>query len=130
MTYASVQAAHDALTASLEAAAALLPDELRYVVVADLAELTDPPAVALAPPQLRWDGPIELGPREATWTVVLAVSGGAGRDPVADLFRLLPVVADAIEGTADATVRRAEPGVYRAGATELPAYFVFAELAL
>jgi hypothetical protein len=128
VTYASVRAAHDALFASLEAAAAPLPDELRYVVVGDLAELTDPPAVALVPPQLRWDGPIELGPREATWTVVLAVQGG--RDPVTDLFALLPVVVNAIEGTADAIVRRAEPGVYRAGATELPAYFVFAELAL
>jgi hypothetical protein len=129
MTYASIQAAHDALIASLEAASAPLPDELRYVVVGDLAELTDPPAVALSPPSLRWDGPIELGPREATWTIALVVPGGS-RDPAADLFALLPVVADAIEGTADTTVRRAEPGVYRAGATELPAYFVFAELAL
>jgi hypothetical protein len=128
MTYDNVQAAHDALVAALEAAAAPLADDQRFVVVADLGEATDPPAVVLAPPQLRWQGPIEFGPREATWTAAIVVP--AGGDVVGDLFRLLPIVADAIEGTADAVVDRAEPGVYRAGATELPAYFVFAEVAL
>lgn len=128
MTYANVQAAHDALMASLKAAAAALPAAQRFVVVGDLSELTDPPAVGLAPPQLRWEGPIEFGPREATWTAALVVP--AGGDVVGDLLALVPVVADALEGTADAVVTRAEPGVYRAGGTELPAYYVFAEVAL
>lgn len=128
MSFPVVQEAHDALIASLKAAAAPLSDDTRYVVLGGLEEATDPPAVILAPPQLRWDGPIELGPREATWQAVLVVP--AGGDVVGDLFRLLPIVTDAIDGTADAVVTRAEPGVYRAGATELPAYFVFAEVAL
>lgn len=133
MTYDNVQAAHDALMASLEAASVPLADALRYVVVGDLSELTDPPAVALSPPSLTWDGPFEFGPSAATWVIALVVASGNGTTtlgPVGDLFTLLPVVAQAIDGTADAVVRQAEPGVYRAGASELPAYFITAEVAL
>jgi hypothetical protein len=132
MTYANVQAAHDALMASLEAASEPLAAELRYVVIGDLSELTDPPAVALAPPVLAWEGPIELGPRLATWSIALVVAGNGTteRGSVGDLFAILPAVVDAVDGTADAVVLRAEPGVYRAGATELPAYFITAEVAL
>jgi hypothetical protein len=126
VTYASVQAAHDALMASLEALNAELADADQFRVVGDLAELTDPPAVALAPPSLSEF--TESGPRVARWTAAMVVP--AGDRVVGELFRLLPQVVSALDGTADAIVIRAESGVYRAGATELPAYFITIEVAL
>lgn len=128
MTYVSVQAAHDALVASLKAVSASLADDDQFAVVGDLSELIDPPAVALAPPRLTFSGPLEFGPRDARWSAVMAVP--AGDRVVDDLFRLLPHVVGALDGTADAVVTSAEPGVYRAGATELPAYFITIEVAL
>ena len=128
MTYANVQAAHDALVTSLRAAATTLPDDIRYVVVDDLAELTDPPAVALMPPALGWGGPIELGPRDATWTIALVAPGATDASP--RWFERVPGGAPAVDATADAVVRRAEAGGYQAGTTPLPAYFITAEVAL
>lgn len=128
MSYADIQAAHDALTASLEAVSAAVADDLQFRVIGDLSELTDPPAVALAPPSLREYSTIDGGPRVAVWTVAMVVP--AGEHVVSGLFALLPVVCAALEGAADAVVTRAEPGVYRAGGTELPAYFITAEVAL
>lgn len=126
MTYASVQAAHDALMASLEDLNESLAKADKLRLVGDLAELADPPAVALAPPTLSEF--TEAGPRVASWSVAMVVPGGAR--VVDDLFRVLPLVISALDGTADAIVTRAESGVYRAGATELPAYFITIEVAL
>lgn len=126
MTYSDVRAAHDALVASLEDCAAGLGDNDRFAVIADLGEITSPPAVALSPPSLReFTG---FGPRVATWTVAMVVA--SGDRVVDDLYRLLPLVVEALDGTADAIVTRADAGVYRPGATELPAYFVSVEVAL
>ncbi len=129
MTYVSVVAAHDALEAALRAASAALPADERFTVLTELAGQPDPPAAILAPPALRWDGPTGYGPREASWITYLVVP--VGDRFVAELYRLLPTVVNALEGPAtDAVVSSAEPGVYRAGSTELPAYLITAEVAL
>lgn len=128
MSFASVQDAHDTLKAVLEAASAALPDADGFRVVGELADDIDPPAALLAPPQLTWDGP-GAEPTDATWVVVLVVP--ASDRSMAELYRLLPFVSEAIDEKTDFVMRTAEPGVWQTGNTgALPCYSLTVEVAL
>lgn len=92
----------------------------------------DPPLVYVQPPTLSWDGYI-TEPTESVYEVVLAVK--ADEHAVQRLFELLPLVTAAIDGArqthnVDAVVKTAEPGVWRVGNTELPAYFIRTEVSI
>jgi hypothetical protein len=129
VSFESLQAAHDALAAALQAASDGLPAEHSFGVVQELADTIDPPAVVLAPPELDWtDAPIGTGPTSATWTAALVV--GADDQRRAVLYRLLPVVTTALDGVADAVMRTGEPGTWQSGSTALPAYLLRVEVAL
>lgn len=129
MSFESLKPVHDELEAALRAAADALPAEDTFRVLGELADDVDPPAVILAPPELDWsDAPIGTGPTLATWTVALVV--GATDRTVAELYRLLPVVTNALDGVANAVMRTGEPGTWQSGSTPLPAYLLRVEVAL
>lgn len=89
----------------------------------------DPPFVYIGPPSLTWET-YGVSPTSAVYEVVLAVT--ADERAVDRLFDLLDKVANAIDESreADAAVVSAEPGVWQAGNTNLPAYFIRAEAAV
>lgn len=89
----------------------------------------DPPLVYVQPPTLTWER-FDLGPSEAVFEVILAVA--ADENAIERLFELLDPVCNAIENArdVDADVVSAEPGLWRAGNTELPAYFIRTEVAV
>jgi hypothetical protein len=87
-----------------------------------------PPLVYVPPPSLTWDG-YEINPTDAVFEVVLAVA--ADEYAIERLYEFLPPVCEALDTAkgCDATVKSAEPGVWRAGSTDLPAYFIRVEAA-
>jgi hypothetical protein len=89
----------------------------------------NPPIVYVGPPSLTWQD-YGFGPTTAVYEVVLAVA--ADERAVDRLFDLLGPVTDAIDGSreAEASVVSAEPGVWQAGNSNLPAYFIRAEAAV
>ena len=87
-----------------------------------------PPALYVPPATMSWDG-YAAAPTEASFELVLAVA--ADERAVETLYDLLPQVTETIDGsTVDAVVKSAEPGVWRVGAVELPAYFITVEAAI
>jgi hypothetical protein len=89
----------------------------------------DPPFFYVQPPSMTWET-YGFGPTEAVYEGVLAVA--ADENAVDRLLEFLRPITDAIDGAkdVDAAVVSAEPGVWRAGNTELPAYFIRAEAAV
>lgn len=87
------------------------------------------PAVYVPPPSLTWDGYVQ-DPTEAIFEIVLAVA--ADEKAIDRLFRHLGPLTAAIDAadSVDATVKSAEPGVWRAGGVELPCYFVRVEVSI
>lgn len=87
-----------------------------------------PPVLYVPPAELTWDG-YALAPTAASWQLVLAVA--ADERAIEALYDLLPQVTETIDGSSvDAVVKSAEPGVWRVGAVELPAYFITVEAAI
>lgn len=87
-----------------------------------------PPVVYIPPAAFAWEGYV-LAPTEATFELVLAVA--ADERAVEALYDLLPQVTESIDGSAvDAVVKSADPGVWRVGSVELPAYFITVEAAI
>lgn len=128
MSFTSVQAAHDALEAALVAASAALPVDDQFAVVAEVSDSVIPPAAVLAPPVLTWSGP-GLSPTDATWTVAVVVAGGKATT-TADLYRVLPSIAETIDFETDFVVKQAEPGSWQSGNTTLPCFLLTIEVAL
>jgi len=89
----------------------------------------EPPMVYIGPPSLTWED-YGLGATSAAYEVVLAVP--ADERAVDRLFELLDPITNAIDEGEDAgaVVVSAEPGVWQAGNTNLPAYFIRAEAAV
>lgn len=87
----------------------------------------DPPSLVLSPPALTWEG-LCSGPTSATWLVFVVVA--AEERALERLWDLLPQVTDAIDAVTDAAVIRADPGAFRAGATDLPCYEITVEVSL
>lgn len=87
----------------------------------------EPPLVYVQPPTLAWDT-FDPDPNEAVFEVILAVA--ADEKAIERLFDLLPQVSAAVDRAENTVVKSAEPGVWRAGASELPAYFIRAEVAI
>jgi hypothetical protein len=88
----------------------------------------NPPAFYVQPPSLTWDA-YEDDPTESVFECVLVVA--ADDRALARLFELLPQVTRALdESAAEAVVKSAEPGIWRVGTAELPAYFIRVEVAL
>lgn len=87
-----------------------------------------PPAIYVPPGSMTWDGYV-TAPTEASFELVLAVA--ADERALEALYDLLPQVTETIDGSSvDAVVKSAEPGVWRVGAVELPAYFITVEAAI
>lgn len=87
-----------------------------------------PPAIYVPPASMTWDG-YATAPTEASFELVLAVA--ADERALEALYDLLPQVTETIDGSSvDAVVKSAEPGVWRVGAVELPAYFITVEAAI
>lgn len=86
-----------------------------------LDEVIDPPGAVVEPPVLT---PMTACPgyNEASFTVVVVVAMGDARRVVEALLAFVGPVMDAIENETPAAVTMANPGTYRTGATELPAY--------
>lgn len=87
-----------------------------------------PPLVYVPPASMTWDGYV-AAPTEAAFELVLAVA--ATPEAIASLYDLLPQVTEAVDNSdVDAVVKSAEPGLWRTGTTELPAYFIRIEAAI
>lgn len=95
--------------------------------LADAGPLVDPPATALGPPALTWNG-YHDEPAEATFPVALVVL--ADERAFDRLWTLLPRVTAALDAVVGVVVRRAEPGTYPVGGSDLPAYLIEVETAL
>lgn len=119
----SYQDAHAGLCDEIEAAVPGLR------VIRKPGALGTPPAVYVPPPSLTWDGYVQ-DPTEAIFEIVLAVA--ADEKAIERLFRFLGPLCAAIDAaeSIDATVKSAEPGVWRTGGTELPCYFVRTEVSI
>lgn len=105
------------LAGELKAAVETVPDVRAYL---DPGASIAPPGVVIGPPQLTFEG-YSGDPTEATF--VLAVCVAASDRAMARLWDLVPLVAAAVHThTEDAVVRRAQPGAWTAGGTELPCY--------
>jgi hypothetical protein len=128
MSFASVQAAQDVLQAVLEAASAALPPADQFRVHAEVSDVVDPPAAVLSPPSLTWAGP-GVAPTDATWSVAVVVAEGKGTT-TADLYRVLPQIAEAIDMETDFVVTKAEPGSWFSGNSTLPCFLLTIEVAL
>jgi hypothetical protein len=113
--------AHDRLCVALEQGAQGVRTLRRPGVAGET------PLAYVQPPTLSWDG-FEIDPTEAVFEVILAVA--ADEKAIERLFDLLPQVTNALDQAEDAVVKSAEPGVWRAGASELPAYFIRVEVAI
>lgn len=128
-------------TVTADAVMALL-DELREVIAAvqingralgnavryePAGRVDDPIEVIIAPPSFAY-GSNNLGPSIATVDVfVIAV---ASNITVQNLIALERAVADAIDLNTDHAVRSSDPGAWRRGGTDLPAYRVLVEMGL
>lgn len=88
----------------------------------------EPPGVIIGPPAIEFDG-YSGEPTAATFPVYAFVAWD--EFAVARLIDLGPRVAAAItENLDDAVVTRAEPTVFNAGGTDLPAYQITVEVSL
>lgn len=87
-----------------------------------------PPLVYIPPASLTWGG-YAHAPTEAVFELVLAVASSPAA--IEALYALLPLVTEAIDDSdVDATVVSAEPGLWRTGTVEYPAYFIRIEAAI
>lgn len=94
----------------------------------DPGALVIPPTVVLQPPSLTWNL-AQLEPTEAVFELLLVVA--QSDRSLDEIFRLLPLVVEALEDSdSTAVVRTAEPGTFLAGNTPLPCYRVRTEVAL
>jgi hypothetical protein len=79
-----------------------------------------PPAVVIGPPGLTWEH-LCRPPTGADAVVYVVVE--AGERALEQLYHFTPLVAAAIdEHVVGAAVKRAHPGLFPTGATDLPAY--------
>lgn len=123
-------AEHEAdMVAALEAIAATMSDERAFRVATEPTETVDPPCVVLFPLTFAWQAGPPGPPVSASGTATVCVQGGTGTVS-ADLYTVLPVVTEAIESVDNVIMISAEPGSYRAGEAELPAYILRYEVAL
>lgn len=116
----TVDAAADELTAALKAI-----DGYRGYALGD--GQIDPPAWVVGPPLLDFEafGP---EPTQATFTVFVVVPFD-DRAPER-MYRAIAPFTEAIDGVTDAVVRNASPGIYVAGAQELPCYSISVEFSI
>lgn len=119
------------MAGKVRAAAEALEAALREVadvrVFRDAGANVDPPAVILGAPALTWEG-VCLEPTEARFMVHVVVK--ANERALETLWELIPLVSEALDGVSDASVRRADPGTYPSGGSELPAYAIQVDVAL
>jgi hypothetical protein len=93
----------------------------------------DPPATLLGPPSLQW-GSFDSEPTAARFLVYLVVP--AQETSLEEMWALLPLVTNAIDGVRDAVVVRADPGRWATGvagtggAIDLPSYEIQVEVSL
>ncbi len=96
-------------------------------VTTDLGHALAPPSVVVGPPALEWEGGCP-GPTGARFLVYVVVDQ-ADR-ALESLWDLVPQVAAVVDEDTAGVVVRAEPGVYPAGGTDLPAYVIEVEVPL
>lgn len=96
-------------------------------VYRDPGAALDPPAVVLGPPALTWESNC-LEPTEARF--IISAVGKADERALERFWDLGPALAVALDQVLDAAVIRADPGVWTAGAAELPAYNIQVDVAL
>lgn len=96
-------------------------------VYRELGATLDPPALVLGPPALSWEA-VCREPTAATF--IVHVVEAADERALERLWLLVPQVAEAIDSVLDASVRRADPGTYPTGGSELPSYSVQVDVAL
>lgn len=115
----------------LQTATELLADALATVdgvrVHTDLADALDPPAVVVAMPRLDWATPTS-DPTDATFLVIVAV--GRTDRWVESLWRLVPLVTDALDALPEAAVIAARPGLWTSAGADLPCYELTVEVSL
>lgn len=99
-------------------------EDVRYY--RDLGANVDPPATLLGPPQLKWEAYCS-DPTSAQFMVYLVVP--AKDRAIEQLWDLVPKVAEALDES-DAVVRRADPGTFNAGGSDLPSYELTVEVAV
>lgn len=93
----------------------------------DVGPGVDPPCTVLGPPALLWEG-VCPDPTSARFLVYVVVTSD---DQSMDrLYELMPQVAAALDAVRDATVIRADPGVYPTTNGNLPAYEIQVDMAL
>lgn len=119
------------MAGEVKAAAEALEEALQTVpglrVLRDPGGAADGPVAILGAPALTWDG-VCLDPTEARFMVHVTVE--ANERALERLWELVPVVAEALDQVVDASVRRADPGTYPTGGSELPAYAIQVDVAL
>ena len=86
-----------------------------------------PPAWVIGPPLLEFESPFPE-PTQATFTVFVVFAMDE-RAPER-MYRAVAPFVEAIDGVTDAVVRTALPGVYGAGAQDLPCYSISVEVSL
>lgn len=121
-----------AVVKSIEDAVGLVDtSELNYVdkiVVRDLGEEVEPPAVVVAFPTLEFEGMCR--PPTASKVIVFVVVDKSER-AAEQLYQLVPAVCAAIdEHVEGAAVLSAEPGLFPVGSRELPAYGIAVDIDL
>lgn len=97
------------------------PDNPGAAVNPDLA------AAIVAPPSLQWEA-MCIGPTTATFTVYLVVPLDDRSEE--NLYDLIGPVSEALDSVRDASVIRADPGVFSGGTQELPALELQVEVSL
>lgn len=117
-------------------AAQLLETALRTVeglrVYRDRGASIDPPAAIVGLPQLGWQAYCGSAPTHARFRVDLVVPA----DELANerLWRLIPLVAEALEAVQSATLAPVEyaasPAMFTVGQTQLPGYEIQVDFAL
>lgn len=116
----SVRTASEALEASLRTV-----DGLR--VYRDPGALIEPPAALVGPPAVTFDA---YAPEPTTATFIVHLVVAANDRALERLWDLIPPVTAALATVTDAVVTRADPGVFNAGGTDLPAYAIEVETSL
>lgn len=85
------------------------------------------PGTVMTAPGLRWENFCD-GPSSATFLIYVVAR--ADERALELLWDLTPRVALALDGVDNASVTRAEPGVYSSGGSDLPAYEITCEVDL
>lgn len=100
----------------------------------DVAEVTtrlgtnvNPPTVVVGPPSVEWETGC-ADPTSARFLLYVVVKDDD--TAMEKLWDLVPQVAAVVDEATPGVVIRADPGVYPAGATELPAYVIQVQVPL